>query len=121
MFQSDPAPFSNHREPSLYLDYGADAHFCGDRGVELCEKGMHFCARWRFEIGAVIAVSLVQKNPPLAERRVALEGMVVECLANPVDGTFETTLFFFEFPEALREVLREFSCQLPLRVRPEAR
>jgi len=97
--------------PSLYLDYGADAQSCGFEDIDISERGMRFTSRWQFSIGTQLSVSLVYKHPRLGQHRVTLEGIVVWCEPNAAKG-HESTLLFLELPDELKPSLREFSYQL---------
>jgi PilZ domain len=105
---------TNQFRPALYLDYGADAQFCGSGDLEISERGMRFQSRWHFDIGTQLAVALTHTHPRLGRRRVALEGIVVWCERHAGKG-YESTLLFLELPDELRPSLREFSHTLTTR------
>ena len=97
--------------PSLYLDYGADAQRCGCGDIDLSERGMRFTSRWQFSIGTQLSVLLVHAHPRLGLCRMTLEGIVVWCEPK-ADKGHESTLLFLELPDELKPSLREFSHQL---------
>jgi PilZ domain-containing protein len=107
----DREPFQSERVPSLYLDYGVDAQLCEDGGIEVSERGMRLCSRWRFDIGTQILVCCVFEHPRLGSQRVAVEGIVVWCEPK-ASNSYESTLLFLELPDDLKQGLREFSFQL---------
>ena len=107
----DCESFPSTRPPSLYLDYGADAQECEENSLNVSERGMQFRSRWRFEIGAQLAVSCVFHHPRLGAQRVTVEGTVVWCERTPA-GCYDCTILFLELPDELKESLREFSFRL---------
>ena len=113
MFDREPPP--TDRVPSLYLDYGVDAQLCENGGIEVSERGMRFCSRWRFDIGTQILVCCVFEHPRLGAQRVTVEGIVVWCepkASASYENSYESTLLFLELPDDLKQGLREFSFQL---------
>lgn len=106
---------NNCQVPTLYLDSGVDAQTCEDWGLELSERGMRFCARWRFDVGAQMALDCVHAHPNFGPQKVTLEGIMVWCQRQS-NGLFDTALLFLKLPEELKNGLRSFSMQLTLRV-----
>ena len=109
MFDREPLP--SDRVPSLYLDYGVDAQSCENGGIEVSDRGMRFCSRWRFDIGTQILVCCVFEHPRLGPQRVTVEGIVVWCEFKG-SNSYESTLLFLELSDGLKQGLREFSFQL---------
>ena len=97
--------------PSLYLDYGADAHDCTNQGFEICERGMRFNSHWQFSLGTQLAVSFAYQDDKGESRRVTTEGIIVDC-AQITCKCFHSTLLFLDLPESLREVVRNANPRL---------
>ena len=97
--------------PSLYLDYGADAQVCANGDLDISERGMRFTSRWQFTIGTQISVLLTQMDPRRGLCRMSIEGLVVWCEPKG-EKSYESTLLFLELPDELKPSLREFSHQL---------
>jgi hypothetical protein len=114
MFETQPGRPQALRRTALFLDYGADAQFCAEDGLEVSERGMCFTARWRFEIGTQLSLACVHQPPVLGPKRLQIEGVVVGCQPKSDFGErdFETTVFFPELSEETRESLREFPFQV---------
>lgn len=103
------APLTRHLQPALFLDYGADAVDGETAACEICERGMRFCAPWRFDLGAMLNIAFAFKEGD--SRRIEAEGLVVDC-AKDETGIYQTTLAFLEPPRQLRECLSEVSSSL---------
>ena len=96
-------------QPSIYLDYGADA-VCGeDAACEICERGMRFCSQWRFEVGSVLQVAFAFDDP--AQKPLEAEGLVVDC-CRMGEREYLTTLAFVEISQPLRASLGQVSKKL---------
>lgn len=112
----ESASTSAATEPRLVLDCGLDEQ-PADRHLTLDERGMKFRSRWQFTLGTQLAVGCEYQHPCQGCRVVRLEGIVVWCerRLRPADQApaYETTVFFLELPDDLRESLREFSHRLP--------
>jgi PilZ domain len=111
MMDLESIPLPACRVSSLYLDYGVDSQLCEDRNaIEISDRGMRVRSRWRFEIGAELAVSFVSDQGRLGKRRFTAEGIVVWCEECPGESaSYESTLLFLELPDELKQSLRELS------------
>lgn len=96
-------------QPSIYLDYGADAVSGEDAACEICERGMRFCSQWRFEVGSVLQVGFAFDDT--AQKPLEAEGLVVDCCRTG-EREYLTTLAFVELSPALRASLGQVSKKL---------
>jgi len=99
-------------QPSIYLDYGADAVTADDAACEICERGMRFSAQWKFELGVVLQIAFAFEDG--APRRIEVEGLVIEC-CRTAEKEYLTTLVFVEIPQELRDSLGKVSKSLKFR------
>lgn len=88
-------------KPRLCLEYGIDETLCDERDFTVCERGMVFTSRWRFELGTQLALAL---SASAASRCARLEGIVVEC-EEIRERCFRSTLLFLDVPEEMRAQL----------------
>lgn len=82
-----------------------------DALCEVCERGMRFHARWRFEIGTVLNIAFAIENEAALPSRIEAEGMVVGC-ETETPGRHFTTLMFVEPPRDLKVNLGKVSARL---------
>lgn len=97
--------------PSIYLDYGVDGHDCTGQGFEICERGMHFYSQWQFTLGTQLAVSFAYQDCRGDIKRIATEGIIVDCKKIACKCHL-TTLLFLELPDKLREVVKNATLQV---------
>lgn len=97
--------------PSIYLEYGVDEDTCGDGEFKICERGMSFKSRWRFDLGAELAISLAYHDGDSRQRRIQAQGTVVAC--EPLcPKCSQITLLFVDADEELRAAIAEVSSRL---------
>ena len=95
--------------PAIFLEYGLDGTSGDDAACEICERGMRFRSRWKFDLGTMlnIAFSFEEGTP----RRVEAESIVIEC-APDGEKRHLTTLAFLDPPRELRANLGKVSARL---------
>jgi len=114
---SHPPPISDYSDaeltvrPSVFLDYGVDGAMSDNAVCEVCERGMRVQSRWQFEPGTVLSIAFRFGEDGC--RRLAAEGLVIECMRLKNRDCL-TTVAFLEAPEELRTALAEVNHQVDL-------
>ncbi len=97
--------------PSIYLEYGVDEDTCGDGEFKICEQGMSFKSRWRFDLGAELAVSLAYHDDDLKQKRIQVLGTVVGC-EQICRGCSQITLLFVDMDDELHAAILNISSRV---------
>lgn len=112
MFHPPPKSVQSDAEltihPAVFLDYGVDGAESDGAVCEVCERGMRVQSRWRFDPGTVLSIAFRFGEDGC--RRLAVEGMVIECMRLENRDSL-TTLAFLEPPDDLRAALAEVNHQ----------
>jgi hypothetical protein len=110
MLDISAKPVSIPMRSSIYLEYGLDESECDTKELEVCDRGMRFQSRWRFQIGAQLIVSLPGVGTGDCDQKLQVEGIVVEC-EKTACRCYRTALFFLDLPASDLEALRTLAAR----------